>query len=179
MSPPYRVVFDINVYVDTIKYPPQNTSECFISITKNTDYYLVYSKQIIKMVFEKLKTEENYSLDELKKFNNLIRSLDSKLIPQDIGGQFDAGVSLIGDLKHEDSYIYRLAQASEASIIVTSDRDFDLVRNFSRDIAIVSPARFIKLTSPKKPPTKPSPGLQFGINPLDFQLGQGGLGQQI
>lgn len=31
----------------------------------------------------------------------------------------------------------------------------------------------------KKPPTKPSLGLQFGMNPLDFQRGQGGFGQQI
>ena len=128
------------------------------------------------MVFEKLKTEENYSLDELKKFTNLIRSLDSKLILQDIGDQFDR---VIGDLEPEDSYIYNLARKSEASLIVTSDSDFERVRNLSRGIAIVSPARFIKLTSPKKPPTKPSPGLQFGMNPLDFQPGQGGLGRQI
>lgn len=103
------------------------------------------------MVFEKLKTEENYSLDELKKFTNLIRSLDSKLILQDIGDQFDR---VIGDLEPEDSYIYNLARKSEASLIVTSDSDFERVRNLSRGIAIVSPARFIRLISPEKPPRK-------------------------
>ncbi len=174
-----RVVFDINVYVDTIKPPHKNTYECFKAIESRQDLMLVYSPYILKKALKVLRSEVKASTSEFEKFTSMIRSLSPKLILEDIGEPFGSEVNTVGNLKLDDSHIYNLARKSDSSLIVTSDSDFERVKNLSRDIAIVSPARFIRLTSPKKPPTKPSLGLQFGMNPLDFQPGKSGFGQQI
>ena len=174
-----KFVFDINVYVNVASAPPKNTLACFSVIAENPNFRLIASEFItgkaIDVLTEKvLNSKIIYSEKRLEQFKSLLIAFEnrSKLIYQDIGDPLGA---TIGDLEPEDSHIYNLARKSGASIIVTSDSDFERVRNFDRSIAIISPARFIKLTSPK-PPTKPSPGLQFGMNPLDFQSPSQDLG---
>ncbi len=179
MGQDYNVVFDINVYID-IANKSHNTLPCFKEILKNRDWCLITSKFIRKKAFEVLASKELFSEKDLDNFTRLLDILENRSQLKKIEVPlFGSEANTIGDLGLEDSHIFNLARKSGASIIVTSDSDFERVRNFDRSIAIVSPARFIKLTSPKKPPTKPSLGLQFGMNPLDFQPGQGGLGRQI
>ena len=180
MDQKINVVFDINVYVRGFANSSKDDFNCFEAVKINPNLCLVTSKHIVKNAFSISRDQVGYSRQDAENLLTFLRSmsLSSKLIYKDTD-PFVSKNNTIGDLELEDSYIFRLTLDSESSILVTNDSDFERVRNFTRDIAIVSPARFIKLTSPKKPPTKPSLGLQFGMNPLDFQPGQGGLGRQI
>lgn len=181
MDQKINVIFDINVYVRAFANNSKGDFNCFEAIKTNPDLSLITSKHIVKNALSISRDQIGYSRQDAENLFAFLRSMssDSKLIYKDTD-PFISKKHTIGDLELEDSYIFRLALDSESSLLVTNDSDFDLIKkDYEKTIAIVTPTIFTKYALPKKPPTKPTPGLQFGMNPLNIQPGQGGLGRQI
>ncbi len=189
MSQKIGLVLDINVYIDGFADNNASSRACFDLILKRPDFILVTSEYIIEKTDEVFKQRLGYNqvlLDEVfQEYNTLLDDLEAQdRLDYSPTHAFESEARTIYNLGLDDSHIYKLAFRNKPSIIITRDEnDFGELKRTKPDrgVFIYSPKEFIYQfqARTKKPPTKPSPGLQFGMNPLNFQPGQGGLGRQI